>query len=119
MGRRSLDPDRPGPMLGRLRERLPLPGQLFDRRTVRRDAAAGIVLGVECVPDGLASGLLAGRQPGRRPLRLPLRHGRWRAVHRHRSMAVQATGAMAIIVADVDLNSYDDPARALVDAVAC
>ena len=32
---------------------------LFNRETLREDAVAGLVLGVESVPDGLAGGLLA------------------------------------------------------------
>ena len=36
---------------------------LYDRRTLREDAVAGLVLGVESVPDGLAGGLLAGVNP--------------------------------------------------------
>ena len=35
----------------------------FDRRTLRDDAVAGVVLGVESVPDGLAFGFLAGVNP--------------------------------------------------------
>jgi MFS superfamily sulfate permease-like transporter len=33
------------------------------RDTLRKDAVAGLVLGVESVPDGLAAGLLAGVNP--------------------------------------------------------
>ena len=33
------------------------------RETLREDAAAGLVLGVQSVPDGLATGLLAGVSP--------------------------------------------------------
>ena len=33
------------------------------RRTLRRDAVAGLVLGTQSVPDGLACGLLAGVNP--------------------------------------------------------
>ena len=32
----------------------------FRRATIRQDAVAGLVLGVQSVPDGLATGLLAG-----------------------------------------------------------
>jgi SulP family sulfate permease len=35
----------------------------FSLRTLREDGAAGIVLGVQSVPDGLATGLLAGVNP--------------------------------------------------------
>jgi sulfate permease, SulP family len=33
------------------------------RDTLREDSVAGLVLGVQSVPDGLASGLLAGVNP--------------------------------------------------------
>jgi MFS superfamily sulfate permease-like transporter len=36
---------------------------LYRRDTIKDDAVAGVVLGVESVPDGLASGLLAGVNP--------------------------------------------------------
>ena len=39
------------------------PKSLVNRATVKDDAMAGLVLGVESVPDGLASGLLAGVNP--------------------------------------------------------
>ena len=74
---------------------------------------AGLVLGVESVPDGLASGLLAGVNPvyGLYGYLFGMAGG---ALFTSTAfMAVQATGAMSIIVADVDLGSRDDPARAL------
>ncbi len=74
---------------------------------------AGVVLGVESVPDGLASGLLAGVNPvaGLYSYLFGLAGG---ALFTSTAfMAVQGTGAMAIIVADVDLASRDDPTRAL------
>ncbi|HEY9394760.1 MAG TPA: SulP family inorganic anion transporter, partial [Nocardioides sp.] len=100
-------------MLTWLRERIPLPRHLFDRRTARRDAAAGAVLGIESVPDGLASGLLAGVNPvaGLYGYLFGLAGGA--LFTGTAAMAIQGTGAMAIIVADVDLDAYDDPVRAL------
>jgi SulP family sulfate permease len=89
------------------------PRALFRRRTLRDDAMGGLVLGVESVPDGLASGLLAGVNPvaGLYAYMFGLAGG---ALFTSTSlMAVQGTGAMAIIVADVDLASRDDPLRAL------
>lgn len=100
-------------MLTRLRERITLPRHLFDRRAARRDAAAGAVLGIESVPDGLASGILAGVNPvaGLYGYLFGLAGG---ALFTGTAvMAIQGTGAMAIIVADVDLDAYDDPVRAL------
>jgi SulP family sulfate permease len=85
----------------------------FRRETARDDAMAGLVLGVESVPDGLASGLLAGVNPvaGLYGYLFGMLGG---ALFTGATfMAVQATGAMSIIVADVDLASRDDPARSL------
>ena len=75
---------------------------------------AGLVLGVESVPDGLAAGLLAGVNPvaGLYSYLYGLAAG---ALFTSTTfMAIQGTGAMAIIVADVDLAARDDPVRALV-----
>lgn len=74
---------------------------------------AGLVLGVESVPDGLASGLLAGVNPvaGMYAYLYGVVGG---ALFTSTAfMAVQGTGAMAIIIADVNLASRDDPARAV------
>lgn len=80
------------------------------RGTLRRDAVAGLVLGVVSVPDGLAAGRLAAVNPlsgfdaymfGTLPGSL---------VTSSSFMAVQATGAMAIIVADVPaVHTTSDP----------
>jgi SulP family sulfate permease len=89
------------------------PTSLVSRTTVKDDAMAGLVLGVESVPDGLASGLLAGVNPvaGLYSYLFGLAGG---ALFTSTAfMAVQGTGAMAIIVADVDLAARDDPSRAL------
>lgn len=87
---------------------------LFRRDTLKEDAVAGLVLGVESVPDGLAGGLLAGVNPvfGLYGYMAGTISG---ALATSSSfMAVQATGAMAIIVADVGLvHSSEDPERAL------
>ncbi|MDN5766966.1 MAG: STAS domain-containing protein [Humibacillus sp.] len=89
------------------------PRSLVPRSTLKEDGVAGLVLGVESVPDGLASGLLAGVNPV-----FGLYAGLFGMVGgalftSTASMAVQATGAMSIIVADVDLGGRDDPARSL------
>ena len=89
------------------------PKSLVSRKSIKDDAMAGLVLGVESVPDGLASGLLAGVNPvaGLYSYMFGLAGG---ALFTSTAfMAVQGTGAMAIIVADVDLASRDDPSRAL------
>jgi len=89
------------------------PRTLFRRDTLKDDAMAGVVLGVESVPDGLAAGLLAGVNPvaGLYSYLFGLAGG---ALFTSTTfMAIQGTGAMAIIVNDVDLGGRDDPARAL------
>jgi SulP family sulfate permease len=89
------------------------PRSLFQRQHARDDAMAGLVLGIESVPDGLASGLLAGVNP------LAGLYGYLYGMvgatlfTSTAFMAVQGTGAMAIIVADVDLASRTDPAKSL------
>jgi len=87
---------------------------LIRRDTLREDAIAGVVLGVESVPDGLAGGLLAGVNPV---------YGLYAYMYgtftgglftSSSFMAVQATGAMAIVVADVGIvHTAEDPARML------
>lgn len=73
-----------------------------DRTTVGADLRAGLVLGVESVPDGLAAGMLAGLNP---------LHGLYAYLVGTLGgalatgsvfMSVQATGAMAVVVSDVD-----------------
>src|SRR4051812_33867633 len=83
------------------------------RETLFADARAGVVLGVESVPDGLAAGLLAGVNPvaGLYAYLFGLVGGT--LFTSSALMAVQATGAMSIIVADVDLDHGGDPQRTL------
>ena len=83
---------------------------LFNRETLREDAVAGLVLGVESVPDGLAGGLLAGVNPvfGLYAYMVGTVTGAFFTSATF--MAVQATGAMAIVVSDVPaVHSGDDP----------
>jgi SulP family sulfate permease len=89
------------------------PRTLFRRSTVKDDGMAGLVLGVESVPDGLASGLLAGVNPvyGLYGYLFGMVGGALFTSTTY--MAVQATGAMSIIVGDVGLDGRDDPARSL------
>ncbi|HMR49832.1 MAG TPA: SulP family inorganic anion transporter [Arachnia sp.] len=87
--------------------------RLPSRKIAKRDAIAGLVLGVESVPDGLALGVLAGVNPlaglygymfgtmgGALATATPL-------------LAVQVTGATGVMVADAGLNRMADPERAL------
>jgi SulP family sulfate permease len=84
------------------------------RDTLRNDAVAGLVLGVESVPDGLAAGLLAGVSPLSGLYAYLFGTAGGALFTGSAFMAVQATGAMAIIVADVPaVHAASDPARAL------
>src|SRR6056297_1309985 len=89
------------------------PRSLIDLRSAKQDGVAGVVLGVESVPDGLASGLLAGVNPVAGLYAYLFGVAGAALFTGTAMMAVQGTGAMAIIIADVDLGSRDDPARAL------
>ena len=89
------------------------PRRLFSRKTLGKDLTAGAVLGIESVPDGLAAGLLAGVNP-LAGLYAYLFGMVGAALFTSSSfMAVQATGAMALVVADADLHTREDPERAL------
>lgn len=94
-------------MLNRLRSR-------FDRATLKDDAVAGVVLGGQSVPDGLAGGLLAGVNPvfGLYGYLFGMLGAAF--VTGSEFMTVQATGAMAAVVRDVDeVHGASDPGRAL------
>ena len=83
------------------------------RETLREDAAAGLVLGVQSVPDGLATGLLAGVNPvsGLYGYLVGTIVGATAASSAF--MVVQGTGAMAMVIADVPRVHGPDGARAL------
>ena len=84
------------------------------RDTLRADSVAGLVLGVQSVPDGLASGLLAGVNPlaGLYAYMVGTITGAFFTSSAF--MAVQATGAMSMVVADVPaVHDAKDPGRAL------
>lgn len=83
------------------------------RRSLRKDAVAGLVLGIESVPDGLAAGLLASVNPVAGLYAYLFGMAGAALVTSSSFMAVQATGSMALIVADTDLASRADPERAL------
>ena len=70
-------------------------------RTLRQDAVAGLVLGVQSVPDGLATGLLAGVNPMAGLYGYLVGTITGAVVTSSVFMVVQGTGAMAMIVADV------------------
>jgi SulP family sulfate permease len=97
-----------------LAERLKLPKLGFKKEDVRDDVGAAVVLGVESVPDGLASGLLAGVNPVAGLYAYMFGVASAALFTSTAFMAVQGTGAMAIIVNDVDIDGTDDPTRTLV-----
>ena len=87
---------------------------LFRKETLKDDAVAGVVLGVESVPDGLAGGLLAGVNPVYGLYAYMVGTFAGGLTTSSSFMAVQATGAMAIVVGDVGaVQSAEDPNRAL------
>jgi SulP family sulfate permease len=87
---------------------------LVRRDTLREDAIAGLVLGVESVPDGLAGGLLAGVNPVYGLYAYMVGTFTGGLFTSSSFMAVQATGAMAIVVADIGIvHAADDPGRML------
>ncbi|WP_062213907.1 SulP family inorganic anion transporter [Demequina oxidasica] len=85
----------------------------FDRKTLKQDASAGTVLGIESIPDGLANGILAGVNPmaGLYAYIFGLAGGAFFTGSAF--MAVGVTGAMALVVGDTDLARYADPNRAM------
>ncbi len=86
----------------------------FQRETLREDGVAGVVLGVQSVPDGLAGGLLAAVNPLYGLYAYMIGTFTGALLTSSAFMAVQATGAMAIVVADVGaVHEADDPTRAL------
>ncbi len=84
------------------------------RDTLRADGVAGLVLGVQSVPDGLATGLLAGVNPIAGLYAYMVGTLTGALVTSSAFMAIQGTGAMAMIVADVpEVHSSADAERAL------
>lgn len=75
---------------------------------------AGLVLGIESVPDGLASGLLAGVNPVAGVYAYLFGMVGGALFTSTTFMTIQGTGAMAIIVADSGINNTDDPTRSLI-----
>ena len=89
-------------------------GSLYRRDSLKSDAVAGLVLGVESVPDGLASGLLAGVNPVFGLYGFMVGTATGALFTSATFMAVQGTGAMAIIISDVpSVTGGEDPGRAL------
>lgn len=86
----------------------------FQKETLREDGVAGLVLGVQSVPDGLAGGLLAAVNPLYGLYAYMVGTFTGALLTSSAFMTVQATGAMAIVVADVSqVHEGNDPSRAL------
>jgi SulP family sulfate permease len=84
------------------------------RDTLRQDSVAGLVLGVQSVPDGLATGLLAGVSPLAGLYAYLVGTIAGAAATSSVFMAIQGTGAMAMIVADVPaVHQASNPGQAL------
>jgi SulP family sulfate permease len=86
----------------------------FRREYVAKDAVAGFTLGVESIPDAMASGVLAGVNPiyGLYAVMLATPVGALLASSAF--MSVQTTGAMSVLVSDVDeVHRVADPEAAL------
>ncbi|MDR7183965.1 SulP family sulfate permease [Microbacterium trichothecenolyticum] len=89
------------------------PRSWFSRKTLRKDAVAGVILGVEAVPDGLAAGLLAGVNPLAGLYGYLFGMVGAAVLTSSAFMAVQATSAMALVVSDAGLDTLPDPDRGL------
>jgi SulP family sulfate permease len=84
------------------------------RETLREDAVAGLVLGVQSVPDGLAAGLLAGVNPLAGLYGYLVGTIVGAVATSSAFMVVQGTGAMAMVIADVPVvHASEGGARAL------
>jgi len=83
-------------------------------RPSRSDAVAGLVLGVQSVPDGLATGLLAGVSPLSGLYAYMVGSVAGAVFASSTFMVVQGTGAMSMVIADVPaVHDAPDAARAL------
>ncbi|MFV9507732.1 MAG: SulP family inorganic anion transporter [Oscillochloridaceae bacterium umkhey_bin13] len=91
--------------------RIPIPRRkFFNRATVREDLSAGVVLGIQSIPDGLAAGLLALVNPiyGLYSYMTGVFTGAFFTSSVF--MSVQATSAMALIIASVPvITQASDP----------
>lgn len=84
--------------------------QLINPKTIAEDASAGLVLGIESIPDGMASGLLAAVNPiyGVYGYMVGVTTGA--LFTSSVFMSVQATGAMSLVVASVpQVTQSSDP----------
>ena len=84
------------------------------RPALQRDIVAALVLGIQSVPAGLANGLLAGVNPLAGLYAYLVGPAAGALVTSSAFMAIQGTGAMAVVIADIpEVHSAVDPAEAL------
>src|SRR3954454_1621354 len=86
---------------------------VFRRETIGKDAIAGGILGIVSVPDGLALGLLAGLNPIAGLYGYLFGMAGAALFTSSTFMAVQATSAMSIVIADSGLGALPDPRSAV------
>lgn len=89
------------------------PRELFSRKSLGADLKAGIVLGIEGVPDNLSSGVLAAVNPVAAVYAGIFGIAGAALFSSSALMPVQATGAMSIIVRDSGVGQFSDPITAL------
>lgn len=89
------------------------PRSLFSRKTLGADIKAGLVLGIEGVPDNLSSGVLAAVNPVAAVYAGIFGMAGAALFTSSALMPVQATGAMSIIVRDAGVGKMVDPIGAL------
>ena len=85
----------------------------FDRRNVAGDVAAGVTLGIESIPDAMASGVLAGVNPIFALYAVMLATPVGALFASSVFMSVQTTSALSLLVADVPRVHGEDASGAL------
>ncbi len=82
-------------------DRRPMISNFFDRRSAKKDVTSGLTLAVESVPDGMAVGTLAALNPVTGVYAYMIGGFSGAFFTSSVSMSIQATSAMALIVAGV------------------
>ncbi|MFF5792490.1 SulP family inorganic anion transporter [Paeniglutamicibacter sp. NPDC012692] len=89
-----------------------------NRQTAKSDVKAGLVLGIESVPDGLAAGLLAGVNPLHGLYGYLLGTIGGSLATGSAFMTVQATGAMSVVISDIPQTQSGEQAGAALATLA-
>lgn len=89
-----------------------------NRQTAKSDVKAGLVLGIESVPDGLAAGLLAGVNPLHGLYGYLLGTIGGSLATGSAFMTVQATGAMSVVISDIPQTQGGEQAGAALATLA-